>query len=317
MAGSINELALFTNDANPDIPYRDLPPLHPVPACGFMEYAPAYLDPEPHQIDRPVVAASISLVTEGREYSPHRHRKAQLLYTVSGIITCETEQGVWMIPPGCAVWIPGGISHRAKPSGQVRGYALFVEPDAAPGLPERCCSVAVSLLLQALIDRASQLPRRYDAQGADGRIMTVLLDELAAAPIEQLHLPRPSDARLLKLADAMLADPADSATLHQWAARIGMSERSMSRLFRQQTGMSVGRWRRQWHVIAGLQRLTSGLSVQTVAYELGYDSASAFVTMFKKAAGKPPGRFLAERAAPRDSAFLGRPPQDIPPLPGQ
>lgn len=163
------------------------------------------------------------------------------------------------------------------------------------GLPERCCSVAVSVLLQALIDRACQLPRLYEPQGADGRIMSVLLDELVAAPLEQLHLPRPSDPRLLKLTDAMLADPADSASLPQWAARIGMSERSMSRLFRQQTGMSVGRWRRQWHVIAGLQRLTSGLSVQTVAYELGYDSASAFVTMFKKAVGKPPGRFLAER----------------------
>ncbi|MDF3943651.1 AraC family transcriptional regulator [Achromobacter denitrificans] len=272
-----------------------------------MEYLPAYADPEPHQVDRPVVAASISLVTEGGEYPPHRHRKAQLLYTVSGVITCETERGVWMVPPGCAVWIPGGMSHRARPSGKVRGYALFVEPDAVAGLPERCCSVAVSVLLQALIDRACQLPRLYEPQGADGRIMSVLLDELVAAPLEQLHLPRPSDPRLLKLTDAMLADPADSASLPQWAARIGMSERSMSRLFRQQTGMSVARWRRQWHVIAGLQRLTSGLSVQTVAYELGYDSASAFVTMFKKAVGKPPGRFLAERTGaasePEPSGF--------------
>jgi AraC-like DNA-binding protein len=263
-----------------------------------MEYEPAYTDPEPHQIDRPVVVSSISLVTEGGEFPPHRHHKAQLLYTVSGVITCETERGVWMVPPGCAVWIPGDMSHRAVPSGKVRGYALFVEPDAVGGLPKACCSVAVSVLLRALIDRACQLPARYEPQGADGRIMSVLLDELVAAPLEELHLPRPSDARLLKLTNAILADPADSATLPQWAVRIGMSERSISRLFRSQTGMSVGRWRRQWHVIAGLQRLTSGMSVQAVAYELGYDSASAFVTMFKKALGKPPGRFLAERNSP-------------------
>ncbi|WYX33138.1 AraC family transcriptional regulator (plasmid) [Achromobacter denitrificans] len=136
--------------------------------------------------------------------------------------------------------------------------------------------------------------------------MTVLLDELVAAPLEQLHLPRPSDPRLLKLTDAMLASPADPASLPQWAERIGMSERSLSRLFRNQTGMSVGRWRRQWHVIAGLQLLMSGMSVQAVAYELGYDSASAFVTMFKKAVGKPPGRFLAERMGATSEVRLDR-----------
>jgi AraC-like DNA-binding protein len=262
-------------------------------------------DPKLHQIDRPVIAASISLVTEGKELPLHRHRKAQLLFTLSGVITCETERGVWMVPPGCAVWIPGGTSHRARPSGKVRGYALFVEPNAIVGLPQICCSVAVSILLKALIDRASAMPRLYDPHSADGRIMTVLLDELVAAPLEQLHLPRPTDSRLLKLTDAMLTDPADPTLLPQWAARIGMSERSLSRLFRIQTGMSVGRWRRQWHVIAGLQRLTSGMSVQAVAYELGYDSTSAFVTMFKKAVGKPPGRFLAERMDTHRELSLG------------
>ncbi len=295
MAGSINKLASDSDDAIGPLPYRGRyrhlsRPMQP------QELPHSYA--EPHRIDRPVVAASISLVTEGGEYPSHSHRKAQLLYTVSGVITCQTERGVWMVPPGCAVWIPGGMIHRATPSGKVRGYALFVEPDAVAGLPQTCCSLAVSVLLQALIDRACALPRLYLPEGPEGRIMAVLLDELVAAPLEQLHLPRPSDARLVKLADAILADPADAATLPQWAARIGMSERNMSRLFRQQTGMSVGRWRHQWHVIAGLQRLTSGLSVQAVAYELGYDSASAFVTMFKKAVGKPPGRFLAERTGP-------------------
>ena len=157
---------------------------------------------------------------------------------------------------------------------------------------------ALLLKLAERIDAQAHVFARLEADNCGKPFNAVLLDELVAAPLEQLHLPRPSDARLVKLADAILADPADAATLPQWAARIGMSERNMSRLFRQQTGMSVGRWRHQWHVIAGLQRLTSGLSVQAVAYELGYDSASAFVTMFKKAVGKPPGRFLAERTGP-------------------
>lgn len=249
----------------------------------------------PHSVARPVAALSIQVVTDGNEQPLHAHRKAQLLLTLSGVITLETERGVWIAPPQCAVWIPGELPHKASGAGKVLGYGLFVEPDAVPGLPTVCCSVSVSPLLQALIARAAEMPELYDEQGPDGRAIAVLLDELVKAPLEELHLPRPADARLRRLTEALLAEPADPATLECWATRIGMSERSLSRLFRQETGMSVGHWRRQLHVITGTRLLTGGLSVQAVAFDLGYDSPSAFVTMFKKAVGKPPGRFLAER----------------------
>jgi AraC-like DNA-binding protein len=93
----------------------------------------------------------------------------------------------------------------------------------------------------------------------------------------------------------MLADPTDRTSKADWAVRIGMSERSMSRLLLHEVGMSFGRWRRQLHVILALQRLTKGESVQTVALELGYENASGFVTMFRKAVGKPPARYLSDR----------------------
>lgn len=61
-------------------------------------------------------------------------------------------------------------------------------------------------------------------------------------------------------------------------------------------GLSFGRWRRQLHVILSLQRLAKGESVQRVALDLGYENASGFITMFRKAVGQPPARYLADRA---------------------
>ena len=113
--------------------------------------------------------------------------------------------------------------------------------------------------------------------------------------MEDLHLPMPRDPRLRRLAEMKLADPSDKTPKADWATRIGMSERSMSRLLQQEIGMSFGRWIRQLHVILALQRLTKGDSVQTVALELGYENASGFVTMFRKAVGKPPARYVADR----------------------
>lgn len=247
-------------------------------------------------IPRPVAAMNALAVTKDWETATHRHRKAQLIYAVRGILNCEIEDGVWIVPPHCAVWIPGGLPHSARGSGETECYCLFVEPDAAPDLPKTCCTITVSPLLRELLLKAAGFPQLYAFGGREAKLIEVLLDELSDAPVEDLHLPTPRDARLRKLAEMLLADPTDKATMGEWATRIGMSERSMSRLLLQEIGMSFGRWRRQLHIILSLQRLSKGESVQTVALELGYENASGFVTMFRKAMGKPPARYLSDRA---------------------
>lgn len=255
---------------------------------------------DPRDVDsipRAVAALSASVVSKDWEYTQHQHRKAQLLYSVRGILNCETQEGVWIVPPQCAVWIPGGLPHSARGSGETECYCLFVEPDAAPDLPQSCCTISVSPLLRELLLKAAGFPGFYATGGREDRLIATLLDELAAAPVEDLHLPMPRDPRLRRLAELLLADPSDKTSMGDWATRIGMSERSMSRLLAREIGLSFGRWRRQLHVILSLQRLTKGESVQTVALELGYENASGFVTMFRKAVGKPPARYLSERSA--------------------
>ncbi|MGK6315572.1 helix-turn-helix domain-containing protein [Neorhizobium sp. DT-125] len=93
----------------------------------------------------------------------------------------------------------------------------------------------------------------------------------------------------------LVAAPADHATVAEWASRIALSERSLSRMLMAEIGMSFGRWRRQLHVILALRHLSAGQTVQAVASDLGYESASSFVTMFRKMLGKPPCRYLLEQ----------------------
>ncbi|WP_332909404.1 AraC family transcriptional regulator [Shimwellia pseudoproteus] len=256
-------------------------------------YAPDY----PDHIARPVAVMALNSTTDIWEFPFHRHRKAQLLFADTGLITLETEQGVWVVPPQGAVWIPGGLMHRARNSGNPRGYAVFIAPDIIDGAFCQCRTLAVSPFLRALLERTAALPEDYDTRGGQGRLMTVLLDEIVAAPQEQLHLPMPADPRLRKLADAMLSAPATHATLDQWASQIGMSQRNMARLFVAETGLSVSKLRRHMHVITALPLLAQGQPLKVIADGLGYDSPSAFITMFRKMVGAPPRRFLSERRA--------------------
>jgi AraC-like DNA-binding protein/quercetin dioxygenase-like cupin family protein len=250
-------------------------------------------------VPRPVMAVGKSIVTGtgGMEVDAHHHRKAQLIYMARGMLTFEVSQGLWIVPPQCVVWIPGGTRHSVKGVGAIEFYGLFVEPALAPTLPDTCCTVSVSPLLRELLLRCARFPILYPVKGAESRLVTVLLDELAAAPVEKLYLPMPSDGRLRRIADGMTADPADRAIVHEWAKRIGASERTLRRLVLQETGMSFGRWRQQLHIILALQWLSQGASVQSVATDLGYECASSFVVMFRKALGTSPARYMTQRLA--------------------
>ena len=75
-----------------------------------------------------------------------------------------------------------------------------------------------------------------------------------------------------------------------------MSERNLARLVVSETGLNFRRWRHQLQLIVALQGLIRGQSVQQVAQDLGYDSTTAFITMFKKGLGQTPARYIASLA---------------------
>jgi AraC-like DNA-binding protein len=261
---------------------------------------------DPQEVPREVFAIGGELVTDGLEQPPHRHRKAQLIMALRGLVTCEVAKGLWMVPPRCALWIPGDMEHSVRAIGEVELYVLFVDPDVTADLPAECCTVGISPLLRELIISVARLPPLYDREGPQGRLIRTMLDTLAAAPVERLHLPLPGDARLKKIAAALTTDPSDRAMIGEWARRVAMSERSLFRLIHRETGMSFGRWRQQIQIMVALERLARGEAVQTVAFDLGYESASAFITMFKKAMGQPPAKYLAARQIKLDSGAGGR-----------
>lgn len=265
---------------------------------------------DPAQERRAISAVGMELVTEGFEQTPHTHRHAHLILAVRGLITCDIAKGLWMVPPRCALWIPGGMEHSVRGVGTLELYALLVDPEHVPQLPSECCTVSVTPLLRELVISASRLPRLYDEEGPPGRLIQSMLDELIAAPVERLHLPLPTDPRLRKIADALAADPSDRATIGEWARWAAMSERTLCRLILQQTGMSFGRWRQQFHIMLALERLAGGEPVHTVAIDLGYESPSAFITMFKKALGQPPAKYLAVRRSQTATAATGEGPAE-------
>lgn len=182
-------------------------------------------------IARPV----FSLFTETTfigEIEPHAHNKAQFLYVISGVLTVEAVGGIWTIPPQCGLWIPGGVLHAGRISGHINIGNLYIDPTLTTQLPKNCGIIFVAPLLRELLlrfDRSSVFQMQDKAREA--RLLSVLLDELAAAPLEPIHLPMPTDRRLRRLTEAMINFPQLRFTVNEWGVRVGASSRTLSPLF--------------------------------------------------------------------------------------
>jgi AraC-like DNA-binding protein/quercetin dioxygenase-like cupin family protein len=221
----------------------------------------------------------------------HKHGWHQLVYASEGVMSVHTPRGAWVVPPQRAVWIPGGMSHKVEMHGSVSMRSLYVEPSLARALPADCCVVNVSPLLRELILHAVKLGTLDLNVPNQGRIIGVILDELGALPVIPLLLPVPRDPRALRVAEQVRQNPSEQCSLEEISRAAGASKRTIERLFIAQTGMSFGRWRQQARLLHALRLLAVGESVTAVALEVGYDSTSAFISMFKKTFGTSPSRY--------------------------
>ena len=240
---------------------------------------------------RPVVGYAADYPS-GHVIRRHRHAAGQLIYAASGVMTVTTAAGRWVVPPERAVWVPPRVAHAIRMTGVVGMRTLYLDPPATTGLPAAPAVVQVRPLLRELIVAAVAFRQPYDPDGPEARIVAVLLDELEVARTAPLHVPVPRDPRLRAITDRLLVDPSDGRTLSAWARTAGASARTLARLFRRETGLGFGDWRREARLLHALERLAAGEAVTTVALELGYDGPSAFIAMFRARLGTTPGRYF-------------------------
>ncbi|MFO1467426.1 MAG: helix-turn-helix transcriptional regulator [Steroidobacteraceae bacterium] len=241
-------------------------------------------------IERPVIALDDEYPA-GFVDPMHSHVRTQILFASAGVMAVRTGETSFVVPPQRAVWLPAGVEHEVSCRDSVSLRTLYLQPTLGRE-PNRCRVFEVSSFLKALILEVVGFDPLYDVSGREGRVVALLLEEIDRMPNAPYQVSMPTDPRLLRVCRAILADPSDSRDLDDWAQLIGMGRRTFTRNFRNETGMGVAIWRQQARLMHALSLLSAGQSITQVAFEVGYDSPSAFTAMFHRAFGVPPSQFM-------------------------
>ncbi|MFC4534453.1 AraC family transcriptional regulator [Sphaerisporangium dianthi] len=223
------------------------------------------------------------------------HARGHLVYAAAGVLAVHTERGTSVVPANRVAWTPAGFTHHHRAHGDTDMRIVFLAPSLARLLPEHPAVFLASGLAREVL-LALTGPRDHDdaapgyGRSARSRLLRVLVDELREAHEQPLHLPEPQDDRLRAVARMLHEKPADNTSLAELGKTIGASPRTLSRLFRDELGMTFYEWRTQLRVYHALVLLADGHDITRTAYACGWANPSGFIAAFTAIIGTTPGR---------------------------
>ena len=238
------------------------------------------------------------------------HPQGHLVYAASGVLAVHTERGTSIVPANRVAWTPAGFTHYHRAHGDTDMRIVFLTPFLARLIADDPAVYLASDLAREVL-LALTGPGNYDdtapgySRSAHARLLRVLVDELRDAHEQPLHLPEPRDDRLQAIARLLHETPAENATLAELGKSIGASTRTLSRLFRDELGMTFYEWRTQLRIYHALVLLADGHDTIHTAYACGWASPSSFIAAFTKHCRNDPG------------TLPNQPPDRRPPVRGQ
>lgn len=236
-------------------------------------------------------------VPAGGLYPQHQHAWGEFVYSFSGIMEVKLADHHYLAPPQYGVWLPPQVVHVGLNRFAAHHGSLYLSPQVAQALPTHPCALTVSPLVRALLDHLRQQAAPAPASAQDGRLLQVLVDLLAQAPCAGSYLPSSDDAALGALLRELEANPADNRGLTALAQAAHTTERTLMRRCQRDLGMSLNEWRQRLRVVKAMTLLDAGQTVETIALDLGYSGASAFIAMFKRLMGATPDEYRRSGSA--------------------
>ena len=221
----------------------------------------------------------------------HSHPEPMLTWSSTATLIGTIARRDWLIPPGYGLWVPGGVEHAGA---VLHAGEMLTITFAADGCPitwtEPTCFTVGSLLGEIITHLHRIAPGDHSRPAAEA----LMFELLTPLPAHHIHVTMPADSRARAIAEQLIAHPADQRELTAWADHVHTSVRTLSRLFRAETGLNFATWRTQVRIRAAIPMLAGGTSVNATARAVGYRKPSAFIAAFRRVTGQTPGTYLRQ-----------------------
>ena len=224
-----------------------------------------------------------------------RHPWGEFVYSFGAFTEVKAGNRHFLAPPHLGLWIAPDTEHTCFNHQEAEHCSIYIARGLCGDMPPYSCAVTVSPLVCAIIEhlRCQSASNVHDA--AQTRLLRVLVDQLSTCSTTGSFIPHTDDPKLNAILQALRDNPSDNRSLSELASAFNFGERTLIRRCQSELGMSLTEWRQHLRIVSALPLLRSGRSVESVAFDLGYATSSAFIAMFRRLTGSSPGRFMHEK----------------------
>lgn len=229
----------------------------------------------------------------------HRHKKAQLLYAEGGIVHVFINERHWYLPARCYMWIPANCEHSIlsySKNVKLFNFYFSIDDDDLPFYKETKIYFAIDLLREMFYYTkrwVGPVLKTNSAQYYFIKAIKSILPELAVNNIPfTIQHPFPKDQKLIEIASYLLKNIEKNLTIEEIAKEFGLSERTLSRKFKEHMGMNYIRFLRSLRITKALELIAENQSnMLEIALSVGYGSLSSFSNIFLKITGMRPTEY--------------------------
>lgn len=253
-------------------------------------YQPPFCDalPEP-------IYFRIATMPADAAYPRHSHPWGEFVYSFSGVMEVMVGKRQYLAPAQYGLWLPAGTDHQGFNRYQACHCSIYIAPELCASLPDTTCGLALSPLIGAMLEQLRQQPPTPPYDGVTERLLRVFIDQLTLAERVGSYLPSSNDPVLERVLALLHAQPGDTRSVAALARAVHTTERTLMRRCQRDLGMNLAEWRQRLRTLKAMPRLEAGEKVESIALDLGYASASAFIAMFRRLMGVTPDEYRRHR----------------------
>jgi AraC-like DNA-binding protein len=238
-----------------------------------------------------------SLMYDGGEQlltGRHFHDVHEIEYACRGMVEVETQAGHYLLPPHQAAWIPAGLHHQTTLHAGAQTLAVLFEPGLVPAAGDRVRIIAVSALLREMMLYSARWPISRTESGVDANSFFQALGYVVGEALDDerpLNLPASADPVVTAATDYTRAH-LERVTVSDVTRAIGVSERTLRRIFSTHLGMSWRSYLLRARVLRSMAMLAQpDRSILEVSIAVGFDDVGAFARSFARHCGETPSAY--------------------------
>jgi len=238
------------------------------------------------------VIAKVERMQRGYVDKWHKHPWHQIVFPFEGILQTKVSGSQFVIPHSGMLFVPAETSHESFVMTETKFFGIYLNPKGSTHYPSKAKAIAVTPFIRELILHIHHVAtHEKTSEGEVTNLLNVLIDQMVNEDTYNLTLLLPNDRRLKVIFNSLMEQPQLATKLSGWAKQVGASERTLSRLFMKELGMSFPLWRQHLRLVSSLSLLETPLSIQEIAFNVGYNSDSSFIYAFKNLFNQTPQQY--------------------------